>query len=286
MAADWIKVENTTPEKPEIKNMARELGISKEAVCGHLLRVWIWADQQSIDGNAISVTASDIDDVARMPGMASALRNVRWLEGEDGAMSFPKFTRHNTEPAKKRALAKDRQQTFRERSGNANVTQSSLPEKRREEVTTRLDIKTTGDVVPEKQKPTPSLENQGEGGPPGRRRAARAPETLLPDEFVLTPEMGLYAETVLGDLVDAPAMFSAFRLHHAAKQSLFRDWSAAWRTWVQNGLQYGFPKKKPGGVGGAAISGDAPSPLSPAGEGTRAAGERWLGRGENKGGES
>ena len=53
MAGDWIKIEHATPDKPEVFRMAMQLGITPEHVSGCLLRVWIWADAQTLDGNAV-----------------------------------------------------------------------------------------------------------------------------------------------------------------------------------------------------------------------------------------
>lgn len=50
MASSWIKVEVITPDKPEIFQIAEILGIDPDAVLGKLVRIWVWADQQTIDG--------------------------------------------------------------------------------------------------------------------------------------------------------------------------------------------------------------------------------------------
>lgn len=56
MAGDWIKFETTTPDKPEVDRIATVLDVDPDAVVGKLIRFWIWADQQALDGNAVSVT--------------------------------------------------------------------------------------------------------------------------------------------------------------------------------------------------------------------------------------
>lgn len=50
MASSWIKVEVITPDKPEIFQIAEILNIDPDAVLGKLVRIWAWADQQTIDG--------------------------------------------------------------------------------------------------------------------------------------------------------------------------------------------------------------------------------------------
>lgn len=116
----WIKVDHTTVDKPEVMQMADALGMPPEQVMGHIVRVWVWADQQSLDGHAISVTEKGVDRVARHAGFAEAMRKAGWLLGTDGAISFPNFDRHNGETAKTRALASRRKVTERSRSKRDN----------------------------------------------------------------------------------------------------------------------------------------------------------------------
>lgn len=147
MAGDWIKFEHVTPDKPEVINMSDILNIDQDAVVGKLVRIWIWADQNSVDGNALSVTDSFLDRLVFQIGFAKALRQVGWLSGKNGKITLPQFERHNGETAKKRAstnrrVAKSRSKKSVESKsvtseGNGNVTpealQKALPEKRREE---------------------------------------------------------------------------------------------------------------------------------------------------------
>ena len=147
MAGDWIKVEHTTPDKPEVVKLAGILGIDQDAVVGKLLRLWIWADQQSVSGNAITVTNSFLDRLVFCPGFAAGLVKVGWLNGREGLLSIPNFDRHNGQTAKNRANTNRRVANSRKahnervtKTCNANVTlgalQKPLPEKRREDNTT------------------------------------------------------------------------------------------------------------------------------------------------------
>lgn len=128
MAGDWIKIECVTPSKPEIFAIAEELGIDPDAVLGKVIRVWIWADQQTITGNAPSVTQAVIDRVAGLIGLGQALAKVGWLVVEKDGVSFPNFDRHNGNTAKTRALTQRRVQ----RKRNADSVTEAFPEKRRE----------------------------------------------------------------------------------------------------------------------------------------------------------
>lgn len=140
MAGDWIKVEMTTPDKPEVQAMAAALGIDPDAVVGKLIRLWVWADAQSVDGNALIVTETFLDRLTYCAGFAAALRAVGWLDGADGNLSLPNFAVHNGQTAKNRAVTGRRVKGWRAgRNGkdDESVTppplQKSLPEKRRED---------------------------------------------------------------------------------------------------------------------------------------------------------
>ncbi|ATA23506.1 hypothetical protein BIY26_09350 [Brenneria goodwinii] len=147
MAYEWIKVEVITPDKPEIYQLAEILNIDPDSVLGKLIRIWAWADQQTIDGNAncnaASVTKNAIDRIAFLPGFADALLQVGWLRNEGNTLVFPNFDRHNGKSSKKRTLTNRRVTEHRKKppNGNANsnatsVTsafQKALPEEELEE---------------------------------------------------------------------------------------------------------------------------------------------------------
>jgi uncharacterized protein YdaU (DUF1376 family) len=72
----------------------------------------------------------------------------------------------------------------------------------------------------------------------GRAPAKRA--SALPPEFELTEIRREYATSKLPN-VDPTEMFAAFRDHHSAKGTTAKDWDASWRTYVRNGLKFGYP---------------------------------------------
>lgn len=152
MAGDWIKLDCTTPDKPEVVAMAVFLKIDQDTVVGKCCRLWIWANQQSVDGNALNVTDSFLDRLTYCPGFSAALRHVGWLDGRNSRLSIPHFDRHNGQPAKTRALTKDRVGKTRNASEcNASTVTKPLPEKRREEKSKRNSTSAAGDevVIPE-----------------------------------------------------------------------------------------------------------------------------------------
>lgn len=130
MAGDWISVEHTTPDKPEVYKIAETLGIDPDAVVGKLVRIWVWADQQTLDGNAPSVTKLLLDRVTHCAGFGEAMEKAGWLRSVDGTLVFPNFDRHNLETAKQRALTRKRVTKHRARCNaerNAGGVTSALP---------------------------------------------------------------------------------------------------------------------------------------------------------------
>jgi hypothetical protein len=129
MAGDWIKVEHVTPDKPEIYQIAGLLNVTPEDAFGRCMRIWIWADQQSLNGHAINVTFVTLSSIARHASFAEALANVGWLvDNGDGTVTFPNFENHNGETAKKRAVDNKRQKNHRDKK-NKDVTEESRNER-------------------------------------------------------------------------------------------------------------------------------------------------------------
>ena len=136
MAGDWLKVETSTWEKPEVWQMSQDLDLDLDAVVGKLLRIWSWFDQQTINGNAPSVTVSFLDSRVGVTGFCDAMKVVGWMREKGGQVILPNFDRHNGQTAKDRALTAKRQQSYRARKGNGRVTVGTSPEKRSKEKNT------------------------------------------------------------------------------------------------------------------------------------------------------
>jgi hypothetical protein len=141
MAGEWLKFEANTPEKPEVFAITLAMGWDDpDLTVGKLLKVWRWFDQQTIDGNAPSVSFSLLDRISGVSGFAQAMANVGWLCVEGGGVCLPNFDRHNGKTAKDRAqtakrVAKHKTNGEGNAKGNAPSVSSALPreEKRREE---------------------------------------------------------------------------------------------------------------------------------------------------------
>ena len=85
MAGDWIKMRVNLAEDPDVIGIAAAVGIDDEDhVVGKLHRLWSWADQHTVDGNAPSVTTNWIDRYLGVAGFADAMVTVGWLTVSEG----------------------------------------------------------------------------------------------------------------------------------------------------------------------------------------------------------
>lgn len=164
MAFAWIKIEDSTPDKPEVWKMAERLAIDADAVLGKLVRIWIWADQQTLDGNAASVTRALLDRCAGVTGFADAMIAVGWLQATEGGVRFLHFERHNGETAKKRALTRRRVERHRSCNadsvtetpiGNAGGVTKRREEKKNNKTETETHARTRGQALAKSQPPAP-----------------------------------------------------------------------------------------------------------------------------------
>lgn len=256
MAGDWLKLEHATLDKPEVFEMASELGTAPEEVVGRLLRVWAWVDQQSLTGNALSVTEVTLDRIARRDGMAKAMRMVGWLSGSEGALCFPNFDRHNGKTAKSRALTAKRVASFKERSANAKVTQTPLPREEKRRSTSRggATAPTSETVtqaplvvadVPRGTSHEPlTLESGNGGAPPAPARRVRVHRMDDKDWKQPTVEEVLAAAREKGfEHIDAHEA-EKFVAHHDARgwrnksNGPVVDWPKYLRTWNLRVLEF------------------------------------------------
>jgi len=135
MAGDWIKIEKSTPDKPEILRIARLSHISKDEAFGKVMRFWMWLDANSVDGVVDGVVGRDVDMLVDCDGFAASLVSVNWLEidEENEKVIIPNFERHNGQTAKERGLKNKRQANWRKKTVDAapSTDTSTREEKRR-----------------------------------------------------------------------------------------------------------------------------------------------------------
>ena len=120
MRRPWIKVEVSTPDKPEICAIASRLRMDEDAVVGKLIRLWAWAELNHVNPNDLSVTKEFLDKLVSKKGFTEAMILSGWL-GMDGArLFFPNFGKHNGEDSKVRGLTAKRVEKHRKIKASKN----------------------------------------------------------------------------------------------------------------------------------------------------------------------
>ena len=104
----WIECHEEVFGKEEVLAIAEMLKTDVDSVVGKLLRVWLWANQQSRDGvfkfPCQQQAVEFIDKTTTCPGFSNAMQHVHWLNiGDDGELVVPNYDRHNGKLAKQQA---------------------------------------------------------------------------------------------------------------------------------------------------------------------------------------
>lgn len=188
MAGDWVKMRSNLDTHPKVVAIACDLETSELHVVGMLWKVWTWADQHSLDGNAICVTESFLNRITGNANFSTALRKVGWLDGNDGELTFPRFSEHNGKTAKSRsetALRVNKHRSEVKQKCNAPTVTNALPEKRREEKKEEKECsfstdekRTEGDRLTFPVGPSPESTRFFDAYPKKTKR------NLVPDAFV------------------------------------------------------------------------------------------------------
>jgi hypothetical protein len=232
MAGDWIKLESTTPDKPEVDVIARHLAVAREHVVGCLARLWIWADQQSLNGHALSVTETTLDDIARLPRLAEAMRKCGWLTGGNGALTFPHFDYHNGKSAKTRALAQRRKQS--ERVTRMSRLQRDKKDRKHPERREEGKPSSVVDV------PRTSLSHSVAAS--SARKGAPLPDDWMLPETWRDWALACQPSWTTGHCNLVAAQFRDYWIAQPGQRALKRNWLATWRNWIRREPATGEPK--------------------------------------------
>jgi hypothetical protein len=148
VSGDWIPVELSLHDKPEVRRLARETGLDADSVVGKLVRVWAWFNRNTSDGRAAGLVGADVDDLAGHQGFAAQMAAVGWLGIAKQHVEIPNFDVHNPSTSKTRASANARQARYRARKRDATRDVTS-------------DVTGDASVTPKKVTVTPGCENCG-----------------------------------------------------------------------------------------------------------------------------
>jgi hypothetical protein len=112
--AKWIKIETHTPDKAEMRQIARLCHCTKADAFLAFFRVFVWLDEQTEDGQVEFFTPADADEISGLPGLGVALETVRWITFSPAGAMVSNWDRHNGQSAKKRCLASERIKRYRQ----------------------------------------------------------------------------------------------------------------------------------------------------------------------------
>lgn len=207
MAGDWIKLEISTFDKPEVMAITVAIGFDDpDFTVGKLAKLWRWFDQHTLDGNANGVTKALLDRYVGVTGFCDAMQSVGWLVITDCRITLPNFEFHNGKTAKTRAQGAKRSADFRNRDeSNADSVTNALPreEKRRED------------------------KKQGQN----KQRGSRLPADWKPSDIEVQ-----FCKTERPDLdpKKTAERFVDYWIAQPGAKGVKLDWTATWRNWVRN----------------------------------------------------
>ena len=119
--AKWIKVETHTPDKAEIRQLARRCGCTKAEAFLAFFRLFVWLDEETDDGIVEFLTPEDVDEIGGLPGLGGALAEVHWLSFGPNGLMVANWDRHNGQSAKRRCLDAERKRRVRQESGHGSA---------------------------------------------------------------------------------------------------------------------------------------------------------------------
>lgn len=125
MSADWIKMQKSLPDKPEVWAIAAALNLDSDTVVGKLFRVWSWFDEHTQDGVAQRSIKLLLDKNVGVQGFCDSMISSGWMLEDEKTISLPNFGRHNSATAKERATGAKRTALHRKKKAcNGDVTES------------------------------------------------------------------------------------------------------------------------------------------------------------------
>jgi len=144
-------------DDPAVLGIAMQTGLDEDSVVGKLLRIWGWAQGQTITGLVPNATAEWINRKVNHNGFAEAMSAQGWLCLRSGVIEIPKFERWLGKGAKSRLLDSRRKRLVRSLSGKCPDENRTTEEKSTEEIenTYSADKPPTAGGQSKKPKPPP-----------------------------------------------------------------------------------------------------------------------------------
>jgi hypothetical protein len=191
MRRPWIKIEVSTPDKPEICAIATKLRIDSDAVVGKLVRLWSWAELNGAKPNDLNVTKEFLDKLCGRKGFAEAVIQAGWLLESGDKLAFPNFDRHNGNASKVRGLTARRVEQHRVRKGKPNAPSVTKKTKRTKpepaEEAPNAQIVNDADSVVKEETMVITLAETAETTPPSVTENLTSSPLIERDEAVAPP---------------------------------------------------------------------------------------------------
>lgn len=135
MAGDWFQFDHELPDKEETLSIVCESSVGLGDTLLALIRLWTWADRQTLDGRLRGVgMAGLIVRCGQSEKFWRAVEHVGWLAWDGNDLIVPNFAKRFGASARRRLLGCRRQQVFKvnhyngeEVSNAGTVTPSVTP---------------------------------------------------------------------------------------------------------------------------------------------------------------
>ncbi len=125
MAGEWIPIDISLDQKPEVQELIDLTGEPVETVCFRLWKLWGWASMNSEDGTVRATPARLARTCGGGPEFWQAVETVGWVRFvDDGAAEIPGWGRRFTQSAKARAMHIDRASRARQAPTGAQQKRS------------------------------------------------------------------------------------------------------------------------------------------------------------------
>lgn len=127
----WVPIRTDLEDDPRVTAIARACDASlakvpkeyrKHVLCWGLKRVWSYFVTHSVEGAIGGLTATDIDDIAGVAGLAAAMSTkpgrsdeLPWLAIDDAGATIPDFSKWHWKTLRRQAGAAERQAEHKER---------------------------------------------------------------------------------------------------------------------------------------------------------------------------
>jgi hypothetical protein len=234
-----FRITDDFADNPKVERLVRMLD---ESAIRALLRVFGYTARNRPDGNLTGLTGDDIEIIARWSPrrkgrLIAALVELNFLEQNGPDLLIHNWLKRQPYLADRdfrSARAKKAAQTrWNRHSGASQADDSTMLRGCSEHTDSMLsaspnDARSNARIDPDRIDP----KRERTLTPKGKKRK---PETTWPDGFTLSDSLRTYA---VKHGFDADHEFEKFHLHAIDKSPTHKDWSIAFKRWIQNAVSY------------------------------------------------